>query len=73
MKVQDNGDGTYTYTAILTEDELLTLGALADFPLWSMQPVPVADFCARLWGAVREMVPVSAEALGMVPETTVVA
>lgn len=71
MMVTEHEDGTFSLDGRFTRDQLTALGAVADFPLWTAQPEPVADTCAALLKAVRSAVPVSAEAFGMVPVTTV--
>jgi len=76
IRVERLDDGTYGVTG-LTGDDLVTLGGLAEFPLWSAQPAPVAETCAALHNAISgHGVPegpafLSAEAVGMVGATTV--
>lgn len=73
MMVIDHGDGTYSLASRQrwTRDQLEALCALADFPLWSAQPDRVVWVCAALHNAVGSVAPASAEALNMVPVTTV--
>lgn len=72
MKVKANSDGTFAITG-LSGEELRAVGALADFPLWSVQPAPIANVCSALHAEIQSVPPgdgASAEAYGMVPVTT---
>lgn len=74
MKVIRESDGTYAI-ADLSGDELATLAAVADFPLWSAQPPEVESMCAALYNGVCSVLgsdgATFADGVGMVPVTTV--